>query len=136
MSLIENIDFEAVARRTITRGLAQFANLVDAAVRGGVNFDHIHRTASADFAAGVALAAGLGSGRFRAAAVQGHGQDTGNGRLSNTAMAAENIAVRDALLLNGVFKSARDVVLPDHIRKSLGTVFTRKDLIAHEKTRL
>jgi hypothetical protein len=39
--------------------------------------------------------------------------------------------VRDALLLNGVLERAGDVLLANHLRKTLGTVFTRQNLVAH-----
>ncbi len=57
---VENVDFEAVARRTIAGGFAQFADFVDAAIGGRINFDYVDRVAGANFGAGIANAAGLG----------------------------------------------------------------------------
>ena len=59
VSFVEDVDLEAVARGRITGSIAQFANLIDSAVGGGVDFDHIDRIALADFGAGFANAAGL-----------------------------------------------------------------------------
>jgi anti-sigma B factor antagonist len=48
-------------------------------------------------------------------------------------MSAKNIAVRRPSLLDRVLECAGDVLLPDHIGKLLGTVFTSEDLVAHGK---
>ena len=60
---VEDVDFEAVAGGTVAGGLAEFADFVDAAVGGGVDFDDVDGVAGADFGAGFADAAGLGDGR-------------------------------------------------------------------------
>ena len=46
-------------------------------------------------------------------------------------MSAENVAVRDPLLLDGVLERAGYVVLPDDFRELLRTVFSGKNLVAH-----
>ena len=71
---VENVDFETVAGGAIAGSLAKFADFVDAAVGGGVDFDDIDGIAGADFGAGFADAAGLRDGmilwtrQFKAAA--------------------------------------------------------------------
>src|SRR5208282_1672414 len=94
VGLVENVDFEAVARRTVARGLTQFADLVDAAIGGGVDFNYVHGVAGANLGAGIAYAAGLGHRLPRRfigrAAVQRHGQDAGHRRLADSAMSAED----------------------------------------------
>ena len=57
---VEDVDFEAVASRTVAGGLAEFADFVDAAVRGGVDLDDVDGVAGSDFGAGLADAAGFG----------------------------------------------------------------------------
>src|SRR5438270_13234793 len=64
-------------------------------------------------------------------AVQGHCQDARNRRLPDAAMPAEDVAMRDALLLNCVLERARHVLLPDNVGKTLRTVLSREDLVAH-----
>ena len=66
VGFVENVDLVAVARRTIARGLAQFANLVDAAVGGGVDLDDVDGIARANLGAGVANSARLGGGALSA----------------------------------------------------------------------
>ena len=70
MSFVEDVDFEAVAGGAVARSLAEFADFVDAAVGGGVDFDDIDRVSGADFGAGFADAAGLGNGMILGAAIQ------------------------------------------------------------------
>ncbi len=134
---VENVNLEAIARRTITRGLAQFANLVDAAIGGRVDLDHVHRVAGANLDAGIANSAGLGHRMVLRPAIQRHRQNARDGGLADAAMAAEDVAVRDASLLDGVLQGAGDVVLPDHLGEFLWTVFARENLVTHGgKTRL
>ena len=96
--LVENINLEAVARRTIARGFAQLANLVDATVGGRVDLDHVHRVAGANLDARIANAAGLGHGMVLRPAIQRHRQNARDGGLADAAMAAEDVAVGDASL--------------------------------------
>ena len=59
----------------------------------------------------------------RVAAVQGHGQDAGDGGFADAAMAAEDVAVRDAVLGERIHQGHGDVVLSDDVGEALGTVF-------------
>ena len=133
VGFVENVNLEAVARGTITRGLAQLANFINAAVGGGVDFDHVHGISGANFDAGIANAARLGDRLFRRAAIQRHGQNARDGGFADAAMSAENVAVSGASLLDGVFQGAGDVVLPDDFGEFLRTVFAGQDLVAHEE---
>src|SRR5216684_5911195 len=131
VGFVENINLIAVARGTIPGGVAQFANLIDAAIGGGVDLDHVHGPAGAYFDTGFAHSTGFWRRIGGRAAVERHGQNAGNRGLADTPVTAEDIAVRDALLLNGVFQGAGHVLLPDHLGKPLRTVFSRQYLIAH-----
>jgi ribose 1,5-bisphosphokinase PhnN len=46
---IQNINLVAVTRRAIAGGITQFADLINTAIGGRVDFDYIHRTSSPDF---------------------------------------------------------------------------------------
>ena len=102
VGLVEDVDLVAVARGAIAGGIAQFANLVDAAVGGGVDLDDVDGDAPANLGAGVADAAGLGGGALgladRVAAIERQGKDAGDGGFSDSAMAPEDVAVGDAPL--------------------------------------
>ena len=134
--LVENVNLEAVARRTIARGLAQLANLVDAAVGGRVDLDHVHRVAGADLDARIANSARLGHGMVLRLAIQRHRQNARDGRLADAAVAAEDVAVGDASLRDGILQRAGDVLLPDHLGELLWTVFARQNLITHGRGKL
>ena len=60
--LVEDVDLVSVARGAVAGGVAQLADLVDAAVGGGVDFDDVDGVAGADLGAGLADIAGLGGG--------------------------------------------------------------------------
>src|SRR5664280_3560257 len=134
--LVENIDLEPVARRTIARGFAQLANLIDATVGGSVDLDHVHRVAGADFDARIANPARLGHRMVLRLAIQRHRQNTCDGRLADAAVAAADVAVGDASLRNGILQRAGDVLLPDHLGELLWTVFARQNLITHGRGKL
>jgi len=65
------------------------------------------------------------------AAVQRHCQDARDRRLADSAMAAEDIAVRDALLRDRILQGAGDMLLADDVGEFLRPVFARQDLVAH-----
>ena len=129
---VENVNLEAVARRTITGGFAQFADFVDPAVGGGVDFDHVNRVARANLGAGFTNAARLRDGLVRRTAIQRRSQNARHGCFSDAAMSAENVAVGSASLFDGVLQGTGDVLLSDHLGEFLRTVFARQDGVAHE----
>src|SRR6266853_3417569 len=131
MSFVENVDFETVTCRTVAGAFAQFANLVNAAVGGGIDLDYIDGISGADLSAGFADATRLQHGLFRGAAVQRHGQNARHGRLANATMSAEDVAVSGSALLDGVLQSTGNVLLADDVGELLRPVFTCQDGIAH-----
>src|SRR5438552_2396840 len=131
VSFIKNVNFEAIPRRPVARRLAQFANLVDAAIRGRVNLNYINSIPGANFRARVADAARFRHRLIRGPAIQSHRQDTRHRCLANPAVPAKNVAVRRPSLLNGILERAGNVLLPDYLGEFLRTVLTRPDLIAH-----
>ena len=139
MSFIENIDFVSIPAGRVTGGVPQFANLVDAAIGGGVDFDHVDGVSLTDLDAGVADAAGFGGGALGAAyfsaAVERHGHNARNGGFADAAVPRENVAVGDAVLRERVQKGASDVVLPGYVGKTLRAVFAGQNLITHGWTR-
>src|SRR2546423_9683 len=67
-------------------------------------------------------------------AVQGHGQNAGDGGFAYAPVSAEDVAMRNPLLLDGIFQGAGNMVLPDNPRKALRTIFAREYLITHGKS--
>src|SRR5437868_13704350 len=131
MSFVKDVNFEAVPSRPVPRRLAQFANLVDAAIRGRVNLNYINSIPGANFRARVAYAARYRHRLNQGPAIQSHRQNAGHRCLANPAVPAKNVAVRRPPLLNGILERAGNMLLPDHFGKFLRTVLTRQDLIAH-----
>jgi hypothetical protein len=87
--------------------------------------------------AGDTKSARLGRGPLRRsqwrAAVECHGKDSGDRRLSDPAMAAENVPVSDSPLAERIEQRSRDVFLSGHVGEALGTVFAGENLISHGK---
>src|SRR5438094_9570393 len=94
VSFVKDVDLEAVPSRPVPRRLAQFANLVDAAIRGRVNLNYINSIPGANFRARVAYAARFRHRLIRGPAIQSHRQTARNRCLANPAVAAKKVAVR------------------------------------------
>ena len=132
MSFIENYDFVARGGGRVADHLAQFTNLIDTAIGGGVDFEDVERSAGGDFFAGVTGIIGLGGGTF--GAVESFRENASSRRFADTANAGENVGVRDAIGCDGVGECFRDVLLADHVGEGLGPVFSRDDFIAHSES--
>ena len=129
VGFVEDDDFVARGGRGVTDHFAEFADLVDAAIGGRVDFDDVERSAGGDFLAGVANAAGFGRGAVHA--VEGFGEDAGGCGLANAAGAGKDVGVSDAIIPDGVLQSFRDVSLSDEISKGLRAPFASDDLVGH-----
>ena len=119
--LVEDVDLPAAAGRRVGDPLAQVADVVDRAVRGGVHLDHVDRGAGGDRQAGLAFAAG-GDGRAAALAVERAGEDLRHRGLAGPARADEEVGVVDLVLLDRVAQGADDVLLADHLVEGSGPV--------------
>src|ERR1043165_4117568 len=135
MRLIQNVNLEAVARRTIPRSLTQLADLINTTVGGSINLNHIDRIPRPNLGTRFTNPTRLRHRLFRRAAVQSHSQNTGNGRLPNSPMSAKNLTMRNPALFNGILERTGNVILPNDLRKLLRTVFTCQDLITHGRER-
>src|SRR5258708_3643617 len=121
MRLVDDEYLVAVPSRAIADILAQLAHLIDAAIRRRVDFDYVHGAAGGDLEAAGADAAGLAGGTLDT--VQTARQNPGDSRLPRAALARQDIAVRDAVLGDGIFQRGLDMLLVDHVGKRLGPVF-------------
>jgi hypothetical protein len=72
---------------------------------------------------------------FRAA-VQGRGQDAGDCSLTDAPVAAEDVAMGGAPLLDRVLQGPGDVLLADDLGEPLWTVFAGQDSVGHERESL
>ncbi len=123
VDLVDDVDLHPPFDRREVDLVAQIADIVDAAVGGGVHLDDVHGAASADGLAVGAGAVGMG-GRLALAgvAVEGHGQDLGRGGLARAARTGEEVRVAHAVLSDGVDEGAGDVLLPDDVLETGGAV--------------
>ena len=96
---------------------------------------NVNGVALADFNAAVADSAWLRIGSRLGAdlcpAIQGLGDDAGDGSFADAAMAREDVAVGDAVLFERVHQGAGDVVLAGHVGKALRTIFAGQYLVTH-----
>src|SRR5699024_6974639 len=104
--------------------LAQLAGIVDAAVAGGVDLDHVEAPGAAvgQVAAGVALAAG--DVRRPLDAVQAAREDARGRRLATAARAREQVGVTDPAGAQRTPQRRGDMVLSDHLGEGLRAVTT------------
>ena len=137
MGLVEQVYFVAIARRGVSRRVAQFANLVDPAIGGGIDLHHVEGVAGAYLLAGIANPARFGGGPLGAAnfvaAIQRHCQDSGDGRFADAAVPTEDVSVGHPLLFQSVGQSTGHVVLAGDIGEALRTVFAGENLVSHRE---
>ena len=115
VGLVDDEDLVAVPHRGERGALAQAAGVLHAAVRGGVDLQHVQgaRAARGEVPAGVALAAR--GGRRALGAVEAAGQDAGRRGLAAAARTGEEVCVVHPVLGQGGPQRDRDVVLPDDL---------------------
>ena len=127
VGFVDDEDLVAVARRLVANVLAQFAHLIDTAIAGRVDLDHVHGAARGDFLATGAFAARRGGRTLYA--VQAARHDARDGRLTRPALPGEDVPVRHPVLGDGIFQGIFDVFLVDHVGEGLGTVLSGDYLV-------
>ena len=132
VSFVEDYDFVAARGRSVTNHFAEFANLVDAAIGGGVNFENVERSAGGNFAAGIAGVVGLGGGAFHA--VERLGEDPRRSGFAHAADTEKNVGVSDAIRFDGVRERLGDVLLADNFDERLRAIFPSDYFIAHRES--
>ncbi len=96
VNFVNNINLEARGGRDVLDRLAQFADLVDAAIAGAVDFQHVHRAAFGDFHGARIVVGEIDLGAV--GAIEAFGKNSGDGGLARAARADEKVGVGDALL--------------------------------------
>ena len=124
MGFVDDVDFEAVARRPVAKVFDNRARVVDLAVGRAVDFDHVERASFANFDTGRAFPARFGSRPFFA--VEAAGQDARGGSFADAADAGEEEGVRDTAALQCLTERAGDVLLAHQFGEALGAPFTRQ----------
>src|SRR5690625_283840 len=122
MGLIDDEHLVAVAHGREGSALAQLAGIVDTAVAGRIDLDHIQAAGAVtrEVTAGIALAAGsLGRSLLT---VQAPCEDPRGGGLPAAAGAREQVGVTDPPRAQRTPQGRGDVVLADHFGEGLGAV--------------
>ena len=130
MHLVDDEHFVAVADRPDGEaGDDHFADVVDARVRRGVDFEDVDVAPFRDFDARLADAAGIG--RRSVHAIQRAREDARRRRLADPARPREHERLREPVALQRVAQRARDRVLADDVIELLRPPFAGDDLIRH-----
>ena len=122
VGLVEDEDLVAVAGGSKSGAFAQFAGVVHAVVRCGVDFHHVDGTGSAGgkVAAAFAFAARMRGRAF--GAVDTTRQNAGGTRFAAAARTGEQIGVRELVLVKRPHQRNRDLVLSYHAIERVGTI--------------
>ena len=127
VDFVDDVDLEPAPGRADGDVLPEAADLVDAAIAGGIDFDDIHILPGGDCGARVALIARLGRGP--GGAFEGLGEDSRGARLPDTAGAGEEIGVTNPARLDRSGESAGDMLLADEFVETLRPVAAGDDPI-------
>ena len=118
--LVEDVDLVAPLDRLEHHAVADLADVVDAALRGGVHLDHVEGGAGGDRAARVARA--VGSRRRPLRAVQALGEDARHRGLAGAARAREEVGLAHRVGPDRVAQRPDDRLLPDDVLEGLWAV--------------
>ena len=129
VDFVDDVDFVAVALRSIADAVAELADFADATVGGTVDLDDVDGGAALDLRAGVTAAAGARRGPGDT--VERHGDDACRGGLSDAAGTCEQHGVGHALQVNGVGKCPRHMVLAREVGEGLRPPFAGEDDVGH-----
>src|SRR5262249_4372483 len=113
VGLVDDVHAIATLAGSVCDFVAEVADVVDATIRGSVDFDQVEGASikcGTTQGAGVARIAILGM-----LAVDGAVQDAGNAGLAGAARAREEVRVGRTPELDGVAQRARDVLLTDDV---------------------
>ena len=129
VDFVDDIDFEAPARRSILRGVEELAHLVHLGVGCRIHLEQVDEAAAVDFEAGAALSAGIGSNA--GFAVQALGKDAGDRGLADAARAGEQVRVVQALFFQRVPKRLDHVLLAHQRGEIPWPVLARENEVTH-----
>src|SRR5512135_381621 len=129
VNFIDDVDLVLAAYRSILDGLAQLADVLDAAVRCSIDLDDVHRCACRRLDAGIAFAAGRGRRPLRA--IQGFGEYPCCRGLSDAARTGEQEGMGQSSRDYRVLKRPGYMPLAHNIFENLGPPFSRQYLVTH-----
>ena len=120
VGLVDDVDLVAALDRLQHGALADLADVVDAALRGGVHLDHVERAAVRDRPRDRVVRVEVGV--RPALGVQRLGEDPRHRRLAGPARAGEEVRLPHLVVLDRVAERAHDRLLADHVAEVERTV--------------
>ena len=120
--LVEDVDLVPPLDGLEDDALPDLADVVDAALRGGVHLDDVERAPARDRQADGARLVGGGRRPCRARAVECLGEDARHRRLPRSARSREEVRLADLAVLDRVLERPDDRLLPDHLVEPLRAV--------------
>ena len=120
--LVEDVDLEAALDGLEHDTLPDLADVVDAALRGGVHLDDVERGAVRDRETDGTGLVRRRRGPGRAGAVQRLREDARHRRLAGSARAGEEVGLPHLVVLDRVLQRPDDRLLPDDLVESLRAV--------------
>ena len=109
MDLINQIYLKTAAGWHILNIIQQFAHVIDASTRGGIDFDEIHTPALGNFLAGSTLTTRCSS--HPGLTIQTLGQNPGNSRFANTASTRKQVSVMQPVIFQRIDQCAQNMFL-------------------------
>ena len=129
VNFVNDVDLKPGGGRSVSAGLPQLADLLDAIIAGAVDFENVQRPALGDF---LAARVGVVEIHFRSAgAIEAFGKNAGDGGFASAARAAKEVGVSNALALDGLGEGLSDVFLPHNLGEALRAILPGYDLIGH-----
>ncbi|EEZ75778.1 hypothetical protein NEILACOT_04195 [Neisseria lactamica ATCC 23970] len=111
MHFVDDIDFVFAGGRRVLGVFQDFADVVDACVGGGIDFQQI------DVASGINLRTAFAyAARFavlRVFAVEAFGKDAGDGGFAHAARSGQQVGVMQPAFVQGILQGFDDVFLTD-----------------------
>ncbi len=120
--LVEDVDLRAPLDRLEDDALADLADVVDPALRGGVHLDHVERAAVRDREADRARLVGRGRRARRSRAVERLREDPRHRRLAGPARPGEEVRLPHLVVLDRVLQRPDDRLLADDLVEPLRAV--------------
>src|SRR5262249_49394375 len=125
VDFVNDVDLVARPAGPILHIAPNLAHLIDAAIAGPVDLEHVYILAGCDTQAAVA---GIARRRGRSVdAIERLCEDARRGSFADAARAGEQIGVRDAITFQGIDERLSDRFLTDEIAELLRPIATGED---------
>ncbi len=132
MNFVDDVDLHPTAARCVAHTFAKFADFVDAAIGGTIDFEDINGLSRGDFLAGITLITGCWRGAVLCLAIERFSEDTRRGSLAHTACTGKQERVGDTVLKDCVLQSPRDVFLANNFIKLFWSPLSGEHHIRHK----